>query len=280
MNRKLYSFSTFTIFLLFSVVDVMHGGPSKVFWIGWIAFASMFASAYWAYRRSNVTRRERLWTLVWSYGVSSGLMLASALIFLLPTAFKMNMPIGGFGASLGIATGFGAHAMSHQMSHETQVYDSHIIQLILHACAAGAVIGLIYANMPELSIILGISIVIHKGPAGYITIRDMENPKLTVMLIPSVSVGLAAFISMMIVFPPGVEFIKPIFFGFATGIFLHLSFDFLPRCDQSSEIYKVSQTCCSDEHDHHKLLDRLRLHSVISTFSGIFTVFILWFIFA
>jgi ZIP family zinc transporter len=48
--------------------------------------------------------------------------------------------------------------------------------------------------------------------------------------------------------------------------------DFLPRCEQGSEVGKVA--ALSD--DAHELLDRLRNHAVASTALGAGVVFVAW----
>jgi ZIP family zinc transporter len=61
-------------------------------------------------------------------------------------------------------------------------------------------------------------------------------------------------------------------FGFATGVFLHVAMDFLPRCELGSEIHEA----LAIEDDAHALLDQLRLHAVGSTLVGGLVVVLAW----
>lgn len=59
----------------------------------------------------------------------------------------------------------------------------------------------------------------------------------------------------------------------AAGMFLHVATDFLPRCETGSEISEVAQKISKEA---NTLLDRLRLHAVVSTAPGGIVVFASW----
>jgi ZIP family zinc transporter len=70
-------------------------------------------------------------------------------------------------------------------------------------------------------------------------------------------------------------------FGIATGVFLHVALDFLPRCEIGGEVSEAAGLTegetGEDEFDaQHHLLDRLRLHAVASALVGGLVVFVAW----
>jgi ZIP family zinc transporter len=249
----------------------------KVVGIGWVAFFAMALAIPLGVRGAV---RERVETLVWGYGLSSGAMITSAAVFLLPQAFVgiaasggANPQIAGFGVGAGIVAGFGAHAIGHRLMHADVPFDHTAVELSAHALSAGVIIGLIYGNMPELGLVLGLAIVSHKGPAGYAAARRLSkaDKPASVLLLPASGVGLGA-IPAALVAVPNDPAIGAAVFGFAAGIFLHVAMDFLPSCEVGGEIYAVAT---ADEHQH-RLLDRMRLHAVASTVVGAAAVFVAW----
>jgi len=71
---------------------------------------------------------------------------------------------------------------------------------------------------------------------------------------------------------PAVDAVNAVVFGFAAGVFLHVAMDFLPRCEVGGEVGEVARM--SD--DAHALLDKLRVHAVVSTSIGGLAVFLAW----
>ncbi len=251
-------------------VDPTSGeAQTKLLWIGWIAFVSMGAAAWVGAR----VPRERARVLVWGYGLASGAMITSASVFLLPQAIAQSKTFGGFGIALGLLVGYAAHALGHRLAHVDYPGDRAIVELTAHALSAGLIIGVIYANVPDLGLLLGLSIVSHKGPAGYAAANryTARGGDWRAVLIPAAGVGVAALASSAVALPTNAA-VRGIVFGFATGVFVHVATDFLPRCELGSEIHEA----LSVEGDAHELLDRLRTHAVASTTLGGLAVFLAW----
>jgi len=147
------------------------------------------------------------------------------------------------------------------------------LEISAHALSAGLIIGLVYASMPGLGLLLGLAIVSHKGPAGYAAARRLSRSgkSVTSLLLPAAGVGLTA-LPMALVTVPDAPAVNAVVFGFAAGIFLHVAMDFLPKCESGSEIDEVVQL---QEGAHH-LLDELRTHAVASTAVGVVAVVAAW----
>jgi len=248
----------------------LASGLWKVTVIAWVAFAAMAGFAPFGARAAGTNDAYRL---VWGYGLAAGAMITSAAVFLLPQAIGLDPRVGGFGVAAGLLVGYGAHTVGHRLSHLDTPFDDTAAQLSAHALSAGAIIGLVYATMPDLGLLLGLAIVSHKGPAGYAAARRLRSAgkPVTVLLLPAAGVGLTA-IPAALVNPPAVPVVQGAIFGFAAGVFLHVAMDFLPRCEQGSEVGDVA--ALSD--DAHAMLDRLRSHAVLSTLLGGIAVFLAW----
>lgn len=247
----------------------VYTGAWKLLGIGWVAFGSMAGAAAFVARGGN----RQPAALVWGSGVASGAMITSASLFLLPDAIGHHPAFGGLGIAFGILGGFSAHAIGHRVSHVEMAIDTTVVQLTAHAAAAGAIIGIVYGNMPELGLLLGVAIVSHKGPAGYAAAdRLARNGRSWLpILVPAAGVGVVAVFSSVVALPASPAF-RGLMFGFATGVFLHVAMDFLPRCELGSEIHDA----LSVDADAHALLDRLRLHAVASTLLGAVAVVLAW----
>jgi ZIP family zinc transporter len=242
----------------------------KMLVISWVAFGAMAGSiplGVRAARSPNATR------LVWGYGLASGAMITSAAVFLLPQAIGFDPRVGGFGVAAGILVGFGSHIVGHRLAHVNATFDDTAVQLSAHALSAGVIIGLVYGSMPELGLLLGLAIVSHKGPAGYAAARRLASSdrSASVILLPAAGVGIAGIPSALLDLPIGAIG-RAAVFGFAAGIFLHIAMDFLPQCEVGGEVGEVAEL---SDNAHH-LLDRLRVHAVISTSLGGLAVFVAW----
>jgi ZIP family zinc transporter len=245
-------------------------GLWKVLVIAWVAFLAMAGFAPLGARAAGTNDARRL---VWGYGLAAGAMVTSAAVFLLPQAMGFDPRIGGFGVAAGLLAGYGSHTLGHRLAHVETDFDTTTVEISAHALSAGLIIGLVYAAMPELGLLLGLAIVSHKGPAGYAAARRLagRGNSPTALLLPAAGVGLTA-IPMALWTPPNSATVNAAIFGFAAGVFLHVAMDFLPRCEQGSEVGKVA--ALSD--DAHELLDRLRNHAVASTALGAGVVFVAW----
>ncbi|MFD1598932.1 ZIP family metal transporter [Halobellus rarus] len=268
------AFATLVLAAL-SVLAIVSGttGGSKLVGISWVAFFAMALAAPLGARTGD----ESAGALVWGYGLAAGAMVTSAAVFLVPQAIGQHPQWGGFGVAFGLLSGFASHSIGHRLSHMDLPIDRTIAELTAHAFSAGAIIGIIYGNMPELGLLLGLSIVSHKGPAGYAAARRLANAGRdpSVLLLPATGVGIAGIASSMIALP-ATGTIRGLVFGFAAGVFLHVAMDFLPRCEIGSEIHDL----LSVSGDAHALLDRLRLHAVASTSIGGLVVLLAWLVVA
>ncbi|QKY19729.1 ZIP family metal transporter [Halolamina sp. CBA1230] len=244
-------------------------GATKPVGIGWVAFVAMVGGVALSRRAGE----KRPATLVWGSGLASGAMIVSVGLFLLPDALNHHPKFGGLGVATGVIVGFAAHAIGHRLSHVDLPMDATVAQLTAHAAAAGAIIGVVYGNMPELGPLLGVAIVSHKGPAGYAAADRLQRNGRSwyPILLPAAGVGVVAVLSSAVALPASAP-ANGLVFGFATGVFLHVAMDFLPRCELGSEVHEA----LSIEGDAHAVLDRLRLHAVASTLLGGGVVALLW----
>ncbi|WP_181686910.1 ZIP family metal transporter [Halorhabdus salina] len=247
------------------------GGLGKLVVISWVAFGAMAGGALvGAWSSGRHPRR-----LVWGYGLASGAMIASAAAFLVPQAIGISQDprLGGFGIAGGILVGYNAHTIGHRLSHLDLPMDTTATELAAHALSAGLIIGLIYGQMPDLGLLLGLAIISHKGPAGYAAARRLAlDGKPTVpLLLPAAGVGLTA-LPVAMVNLPSAPAINAVIFGFAAGVFLHVAMDFLPSCEVGGEIDQAAGMTETS----HELLDRLRVQSLFSTTLGGVAVVFAW----
>jgi ZIP family zinc transporter len=263
-----------TLLLVVLSVLAVQGGQTKVLVISWVAFAAMALFAVPGARAAGTQDARRL---VWGYGLAAGAMVTSAAVFLLPQAFGLAGQVGGFGVAAGLLVGYGAHTVGHRLSHLDTPFDSTALQIAAHALSAGLIIGVIYATLPELGLLLGLAIVSHKGPAGYAAARRLRaaGKPVSVLLLPAAGIGLTA-IPASLLDPAFSGSTKALVFGFAAGVFLHVAMDFLPECETGSEVGEVAKL----SGDAHALLDRLRIHAVVSTALGALAVLGAWLVVA
>ncbi|ELZ93969.1 zinc transporter [Haloferax mucosum ATCC BAA-1512] len=247
----------------------ISAGARNLFIVSWAAFAAMALAAPFGAR----ARTEHAEGLVWGYGLASGAMVTSAAVFLVPQAIGHHPQFGGFGIAFGILAGFGAHTVGHRFAHMDFPMDRTVTELSAHAISAGAIIGIVYGNI-DIGPGLGLAIVSHKGPAGYAAARRLSSRGESIypLLLPAAGLGIAAVISSVVPLPETGPF-RGIVFGFASGVFLHVAMDFLPRCEIGSEIHDLLSV--EDEHAH-AVLDRLRVHATLSTVLGGAAVFGAW----
>jgi len=241
----------------------------KVVGIAWVAFAAMAGAAVLGTGGGD----ERPRGLVWGYGLAAGAMVTSASVFLVPQATGADAHAGGFGIAAGLLVGFAGHTVGHRLAHYDLPMDRTVAELTAHALSAGVIIGVVYGAMPDLGPLLGLAIVSHKGPAGYAAARRLARSGRSIapILLPSSALGVAALASTLVAVPP-TPAVQAVVFGFAAGVFLHVAMDFLPRCETGSEVHDVFV-----ESDHaHAMLDRLRVHAVVSTGLGGLAVFAAW----
>jgi ZIP family zinc transporter len=261
-----------TATLLALTVPAALAGRWNLVGVAWAAYVAMAV----AVPIGVGTRRDHPRGLVWGYGLASGAMLTSAAIFLLPQALGHHPQFGGVGVALGLLVGFAGHTVGHRLAHLDLPVERTVAELTAHALAAGTVIGVVYGNLSALGPALGLAIVSHKGPAGYAAASrlagDDRDP--SVLLVPAAGVGVAALVASTLALPAAPP-VRGVVFGFATGVFLHVAMDFLPRCELGSEIHDAV-AAGDEEGDAHALLDRLRTHAVASTTLGGLATFVAW----
>lgn len=253
-------------------------GERKVLVVSAVAFLAMACFAVPGARAAGKQNARRL---VWGYGLAAGAMVTSASLFLLPQAFALGQQgggvlgakAGGVGVALGLLAAYGGHTIGHRLSHLDSAFDSTAAQITAHALSAGLVIGTIYAALPTVGYLLGLSIVSHKGPAGYAAARRlrMAGKPVSVLLLPAAGVGLTA-IPVALLNPTFSMEMKAVLFGFGAGVFLHVAMDFLPECETGTEVGEVAQL----SENAHALLDKLRVHAVGSTATGALAVVAAW----
>jgi ZIP family zinc transporter len=247
-------------------------GLWKLLIVSWAAFVAMAGGAVFGLR----SRERSAARSVRADGLASGAMITSAAIFLVPQAISYQPQLGGLGIAVGIVAGYVGHTVGHRLTHLDLPLETTTAQLTAHALAAGIVIGTVYTLLPELGLLLGLSIVSHKGPAGYAAADRLRTEGLPVgaIALPAASAGITALLVGLIE-PPSTMALNAVVFGFAAGIFLHIAMDFLPECETGGE----------HAHDHthgaaHAHLDRLRTHAVASTVAGAGAVALAWLLIA
>ncbi|MFB6175529.1 MAG: hypothetical protein ABEJ87_06200 [Candidatus Nanohalobium sp.] len=234
----------------------------KVVAVAWTAFFAMTVGTALSFYHLKSTK-----SVIWAYGLSGGAALASVMFFILPKSLQMSKNFGITGVLTGFLSGLVLHAVTHEIEHGAGEALSDLLSITAHAAAAGLIIGRIYSDLPGVSIILGVSIVSHKLPAGYIISDKLEGSMAKVMqfiLLPATVLGSMALLVFNLSLKMPVN-IQALFFGFSAGIFLHLALDFIPEPEPESHLRKL----LSEEEDplHHKI-DDIKFHCVASTVLG------------
>lgn len=243
----------------------------KVTVIAWTAFITMVAGTLFSFRELKSKK-----SVIWAYGLSGGAALASIMFFVMPKSLELSTEFGVTGILAGFLSGLVLHVATHEIEHEAGEALKDLISVTAHAIAAGFIIGQIYSELPGVSIILGISIVSHKLPAGYIISdkigQNMKQALKFILLPASILGAMALFVfNLSISMPTNVQ---ALFFGFSAGIFLHVALDFIPEPEPESHLRKL----LSEEKDPlHEKLDDIQFHCLASTVLGaaIVTVLVL-----
>ncbi|NHD19253.1 MULTISPECIES: hypothetical protein [Actinopolyspora] len=204
-------------------------GLGKLLIIAVVSCLAMVAGAVLALRRIVSSS-----ALTWAYGLAAGAMVASACAFLLPTAIERNATLGGFGIAAGVLAGFTLHLAGAGFEFRTALLDDYVVRLTVHSVAAGFVIGAIYASMPGIGLLLGLSIISHKGPAGYAAARSLHGSGRSIVpvVLPSCGIGIAAIAVGLLGWPLSPAVTAPVF-GVAAGLFLHVALDFLAHLEKN-----------------------------------------------
>nr|WP_179536764.1 ZIP family metal transporter [Actinopolyspora biskrensis] len=204
-------------------------GLGKLLIIAVVSCLAMVAGAALALRRIVNSS-----TLTWAYGLAAGAMVASACAFLLPTAIERDATLGGFGIAAGVLAGFTVHLAGAGFGPRTALLDDYVVRLTVHSVAAGFVIGAIYASMPNIGLLLGLSIISHKGPAGYAAALSLHRSGRSIVpvILPACGIGIAAIAVGLLGWPLSPTVTAPVF-GVAAGLFLHVALDFLAHLEKS-----------------------------------------------
>ncbi|QKQ98102.1 ZIP family metal transporter [Candidatus Nanohaloarchaea archaeon] len=234
----------------------------KVVTIGFVAFAAMMMGGLLALRDIKSHKM-----IVWLYGMSGGAAFASVMLFILPQALNLSKNFGAAGIIAGFLAGLVLHSASHRLTHSVTKGHSSLWSVSLHSITAGLIIGLIYNQMPSAALTLGLAIVSHKLPAGYMVAdrlkRDRESFWMKLLLPAS---GIGAMASLVNIFSVSLGTTsRALFFGFSAGIFLHLALDFIPNPEPESHLRKI---LTGDEDPHHHELDEITIHCLASTIIG------------
>ena len=266
--------------LVLTAVGVL-ASLGKLLAIGWVAFVAMMGGAWMGARaedRASAAVGRQGARLVWAYGLSSGAMITSATLFLVPNAISHHAALGGLGIAIGIVGGFSIHTLHAGSGHAGGAARSVAWELTLHALGAGLVIGAVYATMPALGPTLGLAIVSHKAPAGYAAARRLRRcgqPVASLML-PAAAVGLTA-LPVGLVDPPSLDGAHALVFGGATGLFLHVAIDFLPQCEWGDGLRSAAAVGCERQDEAEgEHIDRHRWQAIASTLLGGAAVVVAW----
>lgn len=254
--------STAALIALTAYTLLTDSSGLKVTVIAWTAFLTMLAGTVFSFRELKSVK-----SVIWAYGLSGGAALASIMFFVMPKSLELSTELGVTGVLAGFLSGLVLHVATHEIEHEAGEALKDLISVTAHAVAAGFIIGQIYSDLPGVSIILGISIVSHKLPAGYIIsdkIGESVRQALKFILLPASILGaMALFVFNLSISMP--TDIQALFFGFSAGIFLHVALDFIPEPEPESHLRKL----LSDEEDPlHGKLDDVQFHCVASTVLG------------
>ncbi|NII09514.1 ZIP family metal transporter [Oleiagrimonas sp. C23AA] len=170
-------------------------------------------------------------------GLAAGTMIASACLFLLPSALHGDPRGGGLGVCIGLLLGMALDRLLTPHRPHRAGGDSALISITVHAAAAGAAMGLAYTAVPTLSVSLGLVIIAHKLPAGFAIARMRKrigHSRLP-LLAPSCAVGLVA-IPVAIWAGHSSNHGDGLLSGLATGIFLHVGLDFSRQSNDETPI--------------------------------------------
>ena len=244
-NRSIVYGSLFGLFV-FTFLAILQANW-KIIGISWIAFSAMALAIPLGVRAAH---KRNLTSLVAGYGLASGAMITSAAIFLVPEAIGYHPIYGGIGIAIGIMTGFAIHTLNHDLTHSSIPTDPVVLELTSHSLADGIIVGMVYALMPELGLLLGLAIISHKAPAGYAAARrlSLRGKSAVLVLLPAMATGLAALpVSLLSISLNST--LNALIFGFATGVFFHVAIDFLPECEVGGKIYQETQL---DHDEHHQ----------------------------
>lgn len=211
-------------------------GRWKLLVIASLSFASMAVGGVLGLHAGSHSRG-----VTWAHGLASGAMVASACAFLLPVALGRHPQLGGFGVAAGLLAGFAVHTLGEHLGERRATFDDTVLRLTVHAVGAGVVIGTIYTDLPDVGLLLGLSIISHKGPAGYVAAQRLRRAGRSVLplAVPATGVGIPA-VTLGLLGASPVDQFAAVVFGLAAGIFLHVALEFLPLSQHEPAGHRVT----------------------------------------
>lgn len=152
----------------------------------------------------------------------AGVLVASAVLYVVPGALGEDMSSGALGTMVRLAIGLSMH-----IGRGAPVHRAMLGALSLHAVSAGLVLGVVYVSMPAIGLSLALAIVAHKLPAGYALARSLRNDGRSVatVAIPACAVGLASLPVALAGAAPTIA--HGLLFGVASGLFLAVGVSFI-----------------------------------------------------
>ncbi|AWN16273.1 hypothetical protein [Salinisphaera sp. LB1] len=152
---------------------------------------------------------------------AAGAMLASALVLLIPHALSDHAATGSAGLAIGLAVGMALHVTSGGRDGRAMLG-----ALTLHSVCGGIVLGALYTLMPAHGWGVGLAILAHKAPAGYVLARRLAaRPGHRILVVlPALGTGLGAL--CVAIMPVGVALPAGLIFGAAAGLFLFVALAF------------------------------------------------------
>lgn len=152
---------------------------------------------------------------------AAGSVLASALILVVPHALLEHAGTGALGLCIGLAIGLALHAASTGR-------DGRAIlgALTLHSICDGIVLGALYTIAPTLGWGVGLAVLAHKTPTGYVLARRLaDRPRQQILVVlPALGTGLGAL--CIAIMPDVLALPAGLIFGTAAGLFLFVALTF------------------------------------------------------
>lgn len=198
-------------------------GSWKIFTVSWVAFVAMAGGgALGAYVRPGPR------AMIWGYGLTSGAMLTSASLDLIPMGVQLDSKLAGVGIAGGLLLGYLLDSAGRSPA-SPEISDTSTLRLTAHTVTEGVALGGLYTTLPGIGILLGLTIISHKGPAGYAVARRLASMGRTpaVLVVPAAGLGIPALV-VSLLRPDLPASANAVIVGLSAGVFLHFAFDFLP----------------------------------------------------